>query len=74
MLEKPLITIGAILFGMTALIGGIVFVSLGLIDYDAFLKLLAYVGAPFIVGSGLARGLQGFGTAAKQDPPKDPYE
>jgi hypothetical protein len=72
--DKPLITIGAILFGLTALIGGIVFVSLGDITYDDFLKLVAFVGAPFALGSGVARGLQGFGSAANAPPPKDPYE
>lgn len=69
LIDKPLLTVGAILLACIAEIGGIVFVVTGDATYAQFLALNVGLAAPFTLASGYARGQQAQGQATK-----NPYE
>lgn len=70
LIDRPLITIGAILLALTAAIFGGICVIQGKLTYKEYQDSITVLAGIFVGGSALARAAQGFGTAKK----KDPYE
>lgn len=57
--DKPVLTVGAVVFAVVGLVGGIVGLILDRVTFDDFLLLVGVLGAPFAIGSGVARAFQG---------------
>jgi hypothetical protein len=73
--NQPVLTLGAVALALVVAIAGAVAVGTGSLDFDDYVQAVGVVAAGHLgLGSGIARGLQGQGSATSRPLDEFPKE